>query len=228
LERGLREQGFALVAGVDEAGRGPLAGPVVAAAVILPVDWPHPGIDDSKRLRAARREGLARLLAEEALAWGVGLAEAEEVDRLNIHHASLTAMRRAVEALGTRPDHLLIDGRFTLVMDLPQRAVVGGDASCLAVAAASILAKVHRDGIMRAWHRHYPQYNFAANKGYGTAEHRQALTRHGPCPLHRRSYMPVAQAVLEFGHDGPGHDGPGHDGPGHDGPGHDGPGYDEP
>jgi ribonuclease HII len=201
LERELRDQGFALVAGVDEAGRGPLAGPVVAAAVIMPSAWPHAGVDDSKRLSAAQRERLARLLAEEALAWGVGLAEAEEVDRLNIHQASLTAMCRAVEALGTRPDHLLIDGRFTLALDLPQRAVVGGDGACLAVAAASILAKVHRDGIMRAWHSHYPQYNFAANKGYGTAEHRQALTRHGPCPIHRRSYLPVAQAVLEFGHD---------------------------
>jgi ribonuclease HII len=183
--------------------------------VILPEPWPHPGIDDSKRLGPARREELARLVAEEALAWGVGLVEAEEVDRLNIHRASLTAMRRAVEALGVRPDHLLIDGRFTLEMDLPQRAVVGGDALCLAVAAASILAKVHRDGIMRAWHRHWPQYNFAANKGYGTAEHRQALTSHGPCPIHRRSYLPVAQAVLEFGHDPSCHDGPGHDGPGH-------------
>lgn len=202
LERELQEQGFALVAGVDEAGRGPLAGPVVAAAVILPADWPHDGIDDSKRLSALQRERMARLLAEEALAWAVGLAEAEEVDRLNIHQASLTAMRRAVEALGTRPDHLLIDGRFTLALEIPQRAVVGGDAACLAVAAASILAKVHRDGIMRAWHRRWPQYNFASNKGYGTAEHRQALTRHGPCPLHRRSYLPVAQAVLEFGHGG--------------------------
>jgi ribonuclease HII len=202
MERQLRAQGFALVAGVDEAGRGPLAGPVVAAAVILPDYWPHPGIYDSKRLGAARREELARVLTREALAWGVGLAEAGEVDCLNIHQASLTAMRWAVTALGVRPDHLLVDGRFILEMDLPQRAVVGGDASCLAVAAASILAKVHRDGVMRAWHRHYPQYNFAANKGYSTVEHRRALLCHGPCPIHRRSYLPVAQAILKFGHDG--------------------------
>ncbi len=200
LERQLAAQGFARVAGVDEVGRGPLAGPVVAAAVILPQGWADPGLDDSKRLSPARRTELARLLAAEALAWAVGWAEKEEVDRLNIHWASLLAMRRAVEALLVGPDYLLIDGRFTLELDMPQRAVVAGDATCRVVAAASILAKVHRDGLMQTWHHRYPDYNFAANKGYGTAEHRQALERLGPCPIHRHSYQPVAQLLLDLGH----------------------------
>ncbi len=198
LEIDLACQGYALVAGVDEVGRGPLAGPVVAAAVILPERWTDPRLDDSKRLGQARRSELARLLAAEALAWAVGWAEKEEVDRLNIHRASLLAMRRAVEALAVQPDYLLIDGRFTLDLDMPQRAVVAGDATCRVVAAASILAKVHRDGLMQAWHRRYPEYNFAANKGYGTLEHRQALERIGPCPIHRHSYQPVAQLLLGF------------------------------
>ncbi len=196
LEASLRAQGHALVAGADEAGRGPLAGPVVAAAVILSPDWPDPGLDDSKALTAARRERLAGILREQALAWGLGLAQAQEIDQINIHRASLLAMRRAVEALGVRPDYLLVDGRFTLELDIPQQAVVGGDARCLCVAAASILAKVRRDELMAEMHLRWPQYNFAANKGYPTAEHRQALLRHGPCPIHRRCYAPVAQLEL--------------------------------
>ena len=195
-EADLRAQGHAWVAGVDEVGRGPLAGPVVAAAVMLPAGWADPGVDDSKRLTASRRRALAIDIAATAASWALGLVEAAEVDRLNIHHASLLAMRRAVEALAWRPDFLLVDGRFALEMDIAQRAVVGGDATCPSVAAASILAKVHRDGVMAAWHREYPAYNFAANKGYATLEHRQALARRGPCPLHRRSFAPVAQLEL--------------------------------
>jgi ribonuclease HII len=196
LEDRLRGQGFALVAGVDEVGRGPLAGPVVAAAVILTSGWPDPGLDDSKRLSPQRREDLALILREQALAWGLGQVEAVEIDRINIHQASLLAMRRAVAALGRQPDYLLVDGRFTLDMSLPQQAVVGGDGRCLCVAAASILAKVHRDRIMTELHQGWPQYNFLANKGYPTLEHRQALQRHGACPAHRRSYAPVAQLEL--------------------------------
>ncbi|MBI4798196.1 MAG: ribonuclease HII [Desulfarculus sp.] len=192
----MRAQGHALVAGVDEVGRGPLAGPVVAAAVILPAGWDDPGVDDSKRLPAATRLRLAAQIRATALFWGLGLVEPAEIDRLNIHQASLLAMGRAVEALGRRPDYLLVDGRFMLDMAIAQRAVVGGDGAIASVAAASILAKVHRDGLMEGWHQEWPAYNFAANKGYGTAEHRQALKAHGPCPLHRKSFAPVAQLEL--------------------------------
>lgn len=198
-ERFLSRSGFHMVAGVDEVGRGPLAGPVVAAAVILPPRWSVKGVDDSKRLNPRRRRSLAAVIKQEAVAWAVGNASPQEIDRINIHRASLLAMRRAVNALAPSPDFLLVDGRFVLEMDLPQEAVVGGDASCTAVAAASIVAKVERDAVMQAMHRIWPQYNFAANKGYGTAEHRQALIDHGPCTLHRRSYAPVAQRQLDLG-----------------------------
>ena len=196
LEAELARQGFKFVAGVDEAGRGPLAGPVVAGAVILGPGWDEEGLDDSKKLSAGRREELALLISEKAQAWGVGWAGPDEVDRLNIHRASLLAMQRAVSALFPSPDYLLIDGLFTLPLRLGQKAVVGGDAKHPSIAAASILAKVHRDRLMIHFHQRYPMYNFAANKGYGTAEHRQALLTHGPCPLHRFSYGPVAQMGL--------------------------------
>ena len=198
-EADLRAQGYALVAGVDEVGRGPLAGPVVAAAVILPAGWDDPGVDDSKRLSASVRQRLAGQIRATALAWGLGLVEPGEIDRLNIHQASLLAMRRAVADLGRQPDFLLVDGRFPTGLSLPQRAVVGGDGAVVCIAAASILAKVHRDRLMAGWHQEWPAYNFAANKGYGTAEHRLALQVHGPCPLHRKSFMPVAQLELLLG-----------------------------
>ncbi len=200
-EAGLYRRGSRLVAGVDEAGRGPLAGPVMAAAVILPREWDSTGVNDSKRLTAGRREELAQHIKSRAVAWALGRAEPPEIDRLNIHRASLLAMRRAVQGLTPPPDYLLVDGRFCLEMDTSQEAVVKGDATCLSVAAASILAKVERDAIMLALHHDYPAYNFAANKGYPTAEHRHALQRLGPCPAHRRSYGPVAQRVLELGGD---------------------------
>ncbi len=193
------EQGYRLVAGVDEVGRGPLAGPVVAAAVVLPRDWQDPGVADSKALSAGLRTELDAAIRATATAWAVGVCEPPEIDRLNIHRASLLAMRRAVEGLGLEPDYLLVDGRFPLELDTPQQAVVGGDASLRCVSAASILAKVWRDRVMERWHESYPAYNFASNKGYATAEHRRALARLGPCPIHRRSYRPVAQAELDFG-----------------------------
>ncbi|MBU1274342.1 MAG: ribonuclease HII [Proteobacteria bacterium] len=198
-ERYLTRSGFRMVAGVDEVGRGPLAGPVVAAAVILPPRWDVQGVNDSKRLDHNRRRTLAAAIKQKAVTWAVGSASPQEIDRINIHRASLLAMRRAVNALAPSPDFLLVDGRFVLELDLPQEAVVGGDASCTAVAAASILAKVERDAVMQAMHLIWPQYKFAANKGYGTADHRQALIDHGPCPLHRRSYAPVAQRQLDLG-----------------------------
>ncbi|MCB2190855.1 MAG: ribonuclease HII [Deltaproteobacteria bacterium] len=198
-ERSLARSGYRLVAGVDEVGRGPLAGPVVAAAVILPPRWSVRGVNDSKRLDHQRRRALSTAIKREALAWAVAGVTPQEIDRINIHRASLLAMRRAVNALAPSPDYLLVDGRFVLELELPQEAVVGGDGSCTAVAAASILAKVERDALMRAMHWIWPRYNFASNKGYGTAEHRQALAECGPCPLHRRSYAPVAQRQLDLG-----------------------------
>lgn len=201
LEQSLREQGFARVAGVDEAGRGPLAGPVVAGAAVLGPGWHVEGVDDSKRLSAKRREELVQRIKESAQAWAVGLVEPSEIDRINIHHASLLAMSRAVEKLDPKADYLLVDGRFTLAMSIGQQAVVAGDRTCLCIAAASILAKVHRDHLMIRAHHDYPEYNFAANKGYPTKEHREALRRVGPCPIHRRSYGPVAQQCLEWGVD---------------------------
>ena len=199
IEIRLRADGFGRVAGVDEAGRGPLAGPVVAAAVILPSGWKDPGVDDSKRLSAKRREELSAVLRSGDVIYAIAMAQPEEIDRINIHHASLLAMRRAVEQLSSSPDFLLIDGRFTIDFDLPQKAVVGGDAACRCIAAASILAKVERDRLMLRMHQQWPQYNFASNKGYPTAEHKRALEKHGPCPIHRRSYGTVAQMGLAWG-----------------------------
>jgi ribonuclease HII len=193
LEARLRLQGYALLAGLDEVGRGPLAGPVVAACVILPEGWKDPGVTDSKKLSAKRREELAVIIGETAIACGLGQCDPVEIDRLNIHQASLTAMARALSDASIKPDHLLVDGRFTIESRLPQKAVIKGDGLCQCIGAASILAKVHRDAMMLKWHEKYPEYNFAANKGYPTKEHRRMLTQIGPCPIHRKSYAPVAQ-----------------------------------
>ena len=196
FEKEVRAEGFKLVAGLDEAGRGPLAGPVVAAAVVLPPRVRLPGVYDSKRLSAKQREKSFSLLQKRASAIGVGIVEAEEIDRLNIHRASLRAMEKAVAALPCFPDFLLIDGLFTLDLSLPQKAIVKGDQKCLSVAAASIVAKVIRDRIMIAYHQAYPEYNFARHKGYGTKEHLQAIAKYGRCPLHRRTFRRNDQPVL--------------------------------
>ncbi|WP_231688284.1 ribonuclease HII [Dethiosulfatarculus sandiegensis] len=193
LEARLRRQGYALLAGLDEVGRGPLAGPVVAACVILPEGWEDPGVADSKKLSAKKREELAAIIGDTAVASGIGQCDPDEIDRLNIHQASLTAMARALLDTSFKPDHLLVDGRFTIESRLPQIAVIKGDGLCQCIGAASILAKVHRDALMLKWHEKYPQYNFAANKGYPTKEHRRMLTQIGPSPIHRKSYAPVAQ-----------------------------------
>lgn len=185
------------VAGVDEAGRGPLAGPVFAAAVVLP-DGHGLEVADSKRLSAARRERLALGIKETAVGWAVAHVEAAEIDELGIHEASLLAMSRALSALPLRPDLALVDGRFVPECDIDCRAVVGGDASEAPISAASILAKVARDAVLVELDRRYPQYGFARHKGYPTAAHRTALERHGPCPEHRRSYAPV-RACLRTG-----------------------------
>ena len=182
-----------LVAGVDEAGRGPLAGPVVAAAVILDDLRPIAGLADSKKLTAARREALFDEIRAKALCCSIAEASVEEIDRLNILQATLLAMRRAVQGLRLKPTLVLVDGNRLPVLDVPAEAIVKGDDLVAAISAASILAKVHRDRWCAQVHEHYPQYGFAGHKGYGTAAHLAALRAHGASPLHRRSFAPVAQ-----------------------------------
>lgn len=184
----------ALVAGVDEAGRGPLAGPVVAAAVILDERQPIAGLADSKKLSAARRDQLYDEIRAKALCCCVAQASVEEIDRLNILQATLLAMQRAVAGLRLKPGLVLVDGNRLPLLEMRAEAIVKGDAKVAAISAASILAKVTRDRGLELLDQHYPQYGFARHKGYGTAEHLQALRLHGPCPEHRRSFAPVAQA----------------------------------
>ncbi len=185
-----------LVCGVDEAGRGPLAGPVVAAAVILDPQQPIAGLNDSKKLSAKRREALAMEIRERALAWAVAEASVDEIDRINILQASFLAMRRAVEGLRLRPEKALIDGNRCPALDCPAEAIVGGDGKVASIAAASILAKTVRDAGMLELHADFPVYGFDRHMGYPTAFHLQALREHGPSPVHRRSYAPVAQLTL--------------------------------
>ena len=184
-----------LVCGVDEAGRGPLAGPVYAAAVILDPARRIRGIDDSKVLSAERRNELAPRIKERALAWAVASASVEEIDAYNILRATMLAMQRAVQALQTLPHEVLIDGNRCPELTLPTRAIVGGDAKIRAIGAASILAKTERDAEMQRWHDLYPLYGFAQHKGYPTPEHMAALRAHGHCEIHRRTFAPV-RAVL--------------------------------
>jgi len=181
-----------LIAGVDEAGRGPLAGPVIAAAVILDPARPIPGLADSKTLGPARRERLAAAVRTQSLAWALGRADVAEIDRLNILQAALLAMRRAVAALNVAPEKVLVDGNRCPRLNCPCEAIVKGDAIVPAISAASILAKVARDAELLQLHERYPHYDFARHKGYPTAAHLAALRRHGPCPEHRRSFAPVA------------------------------------
>lgn len=187
------------VAGVDEAGRGPLAGPVVAAAVILDPARPITGLNDSKKLSEKRRDALAPEIREKALAWAVAEASAEEIDQINILQATFLAMTRAVTALGRLPEKILVDGNKvprSLAVLCPAEAVVKGDGTYACIAAASILAKTHRDALMKALDRDYPVYGFAQHMGYPTAAHLEALQTHGPCTAHRRSFGPVAQLSL--------------------------------
>ena len=182
-------------AGVDEAGRGPLAGPVIAAAVILPEGHGLDGLADSKQLSESRREALAAEIRRVAIAWAIGRAEVDEIDRLNILQASLLAMRRAVDGLTERPALALIDGNRCPELDCPAEAIVKGDARVPAISAASILAKVTRDQEMFTLDVRYPQYQFARHKGYPTRAHLQALAEHGVSPVHRRSFGPVRRML---------------------------------
>lgn len=186
-----------LHAGVDEAGRGPLAGPVVAAAVILDDLQPIRGLADSKTLSASRRDKLYEQIMATSLCCAVGQASVAEIDALNILQASLLAMQRAVQGLRLRPTKVLVDGNRLPRLPMLAEAIVGGDASIPAISAASIVAKVTRDRWCEQYHQHYPQYGFASHKGYGTAEHLAALQLHGACPEHRRSFAPVARVLAE-------------------------------
>lgn len=188
--------GLTFVAGVDEAGMSPLAGPVVAGAVILPVDYKLRGLDDSKKiLDEARRAELAEAIKRDAVAWAAGRAEPEEIDRINIYHAGLLAMRRAVCALGAAPEFVLVDARTIPRCPSPQRGIVHGDALSASIAAASLIAKTTRDAVMRAFDARYPGYGFATHKGYPTPEHQRLLRELGALPIHRRSFTPVREAL---------------------------------
>lgn len=185
-----------LVCGVDEAGRGPLAGPVSAAAVILDPDHPIDGLADSKKLTERQRDKLAPIIRERALAWAVAYADVEEIDSLNILQATLLAMRRAVQALHIRPQQVLVDGLYCPQTGIPSQAIVKGDSKVAAISAASILAKTARDALMLQLHEQYPHYGFAEHKGYPTAAHLAALRIHGVSAAHRRSFRPVRELCI--------------------------------
>ena len=189
LELALREEGYPVVCGVDEAGRGPLCGPVVAAACVLPIGLELPGLNDSKKLTPKRREALFDLIREQALAFCIAEASVEEIDTLNILEADLLAMRRAIDGLAVRADAALIDGNIARDFQIPARAIIGGDAKSPSIAAASILAKVTRDRLCEELDRAYPQYGIAKHKGYGTKVHMDALRAYGPSPIHRKQFI---------------------------------------
>lgn len=195
-EKILWGNGYLHIAGIDEVGRGPLAGPVVAAACILPTKFELDGLNDSKQLTESKREKLFQEIKEQALGFAVGSAEPAEIDALNILQATKLAMKRAVENLKVRPHFLLIDALELSNIKIPQRGIIGGDTLSASIAAASIVAKVSRDQWMRELHELYPEYGFARNKGYGTKEHLDALRCFGPCPLHRRSFDPVRERTI--------------------------------
>jgi ribonuclease HII len=196
FELELWDQGIKLIAGVDEAGMAPLAGPVVAAAVILPRNYKLHGLDDSKKiLDECKRDELAVQIKQDAVCWSVGRAEIEEIDSINIYHAGLLAMRRAVEGLSNKPEYILVDARTIPHCPCPQRGIIHGDALSASIAAASIIAKTTRDAYMSEMDRIYSGYGFAAHKGYPTPEHLRILKEKGPIPIHRKSFAPVREAL---------------------------------
>ncbi len=189
FEQALADEGYRVVCGIDEAGRGPLSGPVVAAACVLPVGLVIDGLNDSKKLSPKKRDLLFDVIREKALDFGIGQASPEEIDRLNILGATMLAMRRAVAALKTKPDFALVDGNCVRDFPIPAKPVIKGDALCCSIAAASILAKVTRDRLCLADDAAYPAYGFAKHKGYGTPEHIAALREYGPTPIHRKTFL---------------------------------------
>ena len=196
LEREYQQQGYGVICGVDEAGRGPLAGPVCAAAVILPDGLLLPGLDDSKKVPAKRREALYDEIVSQAVAWSVAVATEQEIDEINILQATFLAMRRALDGLTVRPELALVDGNRAADFGLPVQTIVGGDGKSANIAAASILAKVTRDRYMIEQDARYPEYGFAVHKGYGTRRHYDALREFGPCPIHRQSFLKKFYAGL--------------------------------
>lgn len=196
FEQEARLRGFRRIAGLDEAGRGPLAGPVVAAAVVLPFQCRIAGLDDSKLLSEPVRERLYAGILDQAVGVGVGIAEAGEIDSLNILEATRVAMRRAIESLALTPDYLLLDAVTLPAVRIPSRPIIKGDALSYSIAAASIVAKVTRDRLMAEHHDAFPNYNFLSHKGYCTEEHLRRLAEHGPCAIHRRTFAPVRDAAL--------------------------------
>ncbi|MBW1897628.1 MAG: ribonuclease HII [Deltaproteobacteria bacterium] len=195
FEKKARNRDFSNIAGVDEAGRGPLAGPVVSAAVILPNSFPTSGITDSKKLTPQKRELLFHVISRHALAIGVGVVDSEEIDRINILQASLLSMKMSVDNLNPLPDCLLIDGIFKISSDLPQEAIKKGDSLSISISAASIIAKVTRDRLMEKYHMQYPLFAFNKNKGYPTKAHKEAIRRHGCCPIHRKTFKGVREYI---------------------------------
>lgn len=188
-ERELQQQGVTLVAGVDEVGRGPLAGPVVAAAVILPVEFSVLGIDDSKKLSEKKREELYDKILEHCICYALGIVDHQDIDRINILQATKLAMQLAIEGLGVQPEHVLIDALVLPAVPLPQTGIIRGDSASVSIAAASIIAKVTRDRMMQEFHQQYPGYCFDRNKGYGTREHYEGIRRQGLCGIHRRTFL---------------------------------------
>lgn len=205
IERELRKTAGPLIAGVDEVGRGPLAGPVVACAVIMPPDLRAiAGVDDSKRLIARERERLAIKIRQRAVSVGIGAASVREIDRVNIYQATIIAMRRALKRLNVKPDCVLIDGNPIRSLEIPHTAIIGGDDTCYTIACASIIAKVTRDRVMQCLAGRYPNYRWERNVGYSTLAHIEGLAAHGVTPHHRRSFIPVRQLSLDFGGSGVG------------------------
>ncbi len=199
LEAMLSDQGYAAICGVDEAGRGPLAGPVVAAALILPAGVTIPGCTDSKKLTAEAREDVFDEIVELGLICAVGVVDSQSIDQMNILKASLMAMRKAVMELSRTPDIILVDGNYPIPrIPQPQYAIISGDSRCQSIAAASIIAKVTRDRIMDKYDRLYPKFSFAKHKGYPTPEHLEELRKHGPCDIHRKSFKPVADLIESY------------------------------
>lgn len=196
FERAARLCGYRRIAGIDEAGRGPLAGPVVAAAVVLPIRCRLSGVDDSKQLSKGERDRLYAAIFEHAMGVGIGSADVGEIDRFNILEATRLAMRRAIDQLTPSPDYLLIDAVALPGSRISVRPIIKGDSLSLSIAAASIIAKVTRDRLMAEYHEMFPEYDFLSHKGYGTTGHLQRLARHGPCRIHRRTFMPVRDAMI--------------------------------